>query len=134
MHQGLAKFLAGLVVADLIAVVWLGVTGYFPLEVLGITFPESSVLPIAIFDAALLVVLIHFGWHTNLPVRSPTEKTMFWLVGVVFSIVSLAHLTRIAFGWDVVIGSFFAPGWLSWLGVIFTGYLAYSAFHFAKEK
>jgi len=132
--QGIAKLLTGIVLADLIAVVWLGATGYFPLEFLGITFPESSILPIAVFDAVLLVVFIHYGWHLNLPVQSPKEKTLLWLVGIVFTAVCLAHLGRIAFGWDLVIGSFFAPGWISWLGIIVTGYLAYSSFHFAKQK
>ena len=132
--QSIAKFAAGIIAADLIAVIWLGLTGYFPLAVLGITFPETSIVPIAFFDIALLIILIHFGWSIKLPVQSPNEKTLLWLSGVVFSVVSLAHLARIAFDWDLVVGSFFAPGWISWLGIVLTGYLAYSSFHFARRK
>lgn len=132
--QGAARFVALLVLADLVAVIWLALTGYFPLEVLGITFPETSVLPLAVFDVAMLIILVHFGWNITLPVQSPKEKNLLVLVGVVFGIVSLAHLLRLAFGLDIVIGSFYAPGWLSWVGVIITGYLSYSSFHFARQK
>jgi len=131
--RGVAKFAAGLVLADLLAVIWLGITGYFPLEILGITFPATSVLPIAVFDVAMLIVLVHFGWHINLPIQSPKERNLLVLAGVVFGVVSLAHLLRLAFGWDIVIGSFYAPGWLSWVGVLITGYLSYSSFHFAQS-
>lgn len=72
--QGFAKFATGLVLADLLSVIWLGATGYFPLAILGITFPTTSILPIAIFDIAMLIVLVHFGWHINLPIQSPKEK------------------------------------------------------------
>lgn len=132
--QGVAKFATFLVFADLVAVAWLASTGYFPLEVLGITFPETSVLPLAVFDIAMLIILAHFGWRIHLPVRSPTEKNLLILTGVVFGVVSLAHLLRLAFGLDITIGSFYAPGWLSWVGVIITGYLSYSSFHFARQK
>lgn len=132
--QRAAKLVALLVFADLLAVIWLASTGYFPLEILGITFPETSVLPLAVFDIALLIILVHFGWHIKLPVQSPTEKNLLVLAGVVFGVVSLAHLLRLAFGLDIVIGSFYAPGWLSWVGVIITGYLSYSSFHFARQK
>jgi len=132
--HSIAKFATGVVAADLLAVIWLGFTGYFPLSVLGITFPETSILPIAFFDVALLIILIHFGWNIKLPVQSPNEKTLLWLSGIVFAVVSLAHLFRLAFGWDLIVGSFFAPGWVSWLGIILTGYLSYSSFHFARKK
>lgn len=129
-----AKLAAFFVLADLVAVLWLASTGYFPLDVLGITFPETSVLPLAVFDIAILIILVHFGWHITLPVQSPTEKNLLVIAGVVFGVVSLAHLLRLAFGLDIVIGSFYAPGWLSWVGIIITGYLSYSSFHFARQK
>ena len=131
--QEVAKFVSGLVAADLISVIWLGAAGHFPFQIFSITFPESSILPIILFDAAVLIILIHFGWSVRLPLQSPKEKTLLYIVGLLLGAVSLMHLTRIAFGWDLTIGSFIAPEWLSWLGALITAYLSYAALHFAMK-
>jgi len=131
--QEVSKFVSGLVAADLVSVLWLGAAGHFPFQIFSITFPESSILPIVLFDAAILIILIHFGWSVKLPLRSPKEKTLLFLVGLLLAAVSIVHLLRIAFGWDLTIGIFVAPEWLSWLGVIITAYLSYAAFHFAAK-
>ena len=45
-----------------------------------------------------------------------------------FLIVAIAHLLRIILGWQVEIGGLSIPFWVSWLGVLVAGALAYFGF------
>jgi len=45
-----------------------------------------------------------------------------------FLIVAIMHLLRIIFGWSVEIGGLSIPFWVSWLGVLVAGALAYFGF------
>jgi len=128
--QEVAKFAAGLVAADLITEVWLASTNMLPVHFLGASFGPDMVVPAVVFDLALLFILIHWGWHIG-KIPSPREHTYLLVVGVIFSVIAVAHLWRIfasgslnLMGWDV-------PLWLSWFGVIVTAYMAYSSFRFA---
>lgn len=137
MHHTLreaAKVGVGLVVADLISALWFSGAGFFPLTILGITWSASAVWPIVVFDLALIALLVHYGWNMRLPIESPSERGLLKLVGLVFLVVALLHLLRIAFGWNLILGEITIPIWLSWLGVIIPGYLSYSSFHFALHK
>lgn len=127
----IAKIAVGLVLADLLCVVWFSTAGFFPLTILGVTWKSASIAPIFIFDVALIILLAHYGWNMRLPIKSPTEKNLLIFVGLIFLVVALVHLLRIAFGVDLILGSATVPLWLSWLGVIIPGYLSYSSFHFA---
>ena len=44
---------------------------------------------------------------------------------VVFTLVSVLHLLRIAMGWEVLIGGVAVPIWASYLGLIISGGLAF---------
>lgn len=131
MLRDIAKVGVGIFVADLASVLWLGASGFFPLTILGVTWTADSILPIAALDIGIIILLIHWGWHTRGPVRSPSERTLLLVAGVIFLLVALAHLARLAFGLDVALGDFAVPLWLSWVGVIIAAYLSYSSFHFA---
>lgn len=126
-----AKIGVGLVIADLVSAIWLSGAGFFPITMLGITWPESVILPVIVFDSALIILLSHYAWHTKMPIASPNEHKLLMFVGTVFLIVSLLHLVRIAFGWEFIIAGVGIPEWISWLGVMFAAYLSYSSFHFA---
>ncbi len=130
----IAKVGVGLAIADLLSVLWFSSAGFFPLTILGITWSTSAVVPIVIFDLALILLLAHYGWSMRLPIESPTERGLLKLAGFIFLVVSLLHLLRIAFGWDLILGGVTIPIWLSWLGVLVPGYLSYSSFHFAFHK
>ena len=128
--QEVAKFAAGLVAADLLTLVWLASSGMMPVHLLGVSIDPSMILPNAVFDLALLFVLIHWGWHIG-KIPAPREHTYLLVVGIIFSVVALAHLWRLfaagslnLMGWDV-------PLWLSWFGVALTAYMAYASFRFA---
>ena len=54
-----------------------------------------------------------------------TEK-MFATIGtVIFALVALLHLLRLVMGWSIVIESWTVPMWLSWVGLVLAGGLAY---------
>ena len=56
------------------------------------------------------------------------QKTYVTLTATLFLVVALMHLLRIIFGWSVEIGSLSIPFWVSWLGVLVAGALAYFGF------
>ena len=56
------------------------------------------------------------------------QKTYMRLTATLFLVVAIMHLLRIIFGWSVEIGSLSIPFWVSWLGVLVAGALAYFGF------
>lgn len=128
--QEISKFAAGLVAADLITLVWLAAQGLLPVHFMGVDFGPDMVVPGVVFDLALLLILIHYGWHVG-KIPSPREHTYLLVVGVVFAVVAVAHLWRIFASGDLVLLGWDVPLWLSWFGVIITAYLSYASFRFA---
>jgi hypothetical protein len=57
-----------------------------------------------------------------------SQRTFNLVSGMVFAIVVVVHLLRLFLGWPVVIGSWAAPTWLSWLGCVVAGTLSFSGF------
>ena len=58
------------------------------------------------------------------------QKTFSVVAGVIFALVALLHLLRIYMGWPVVIGSWTAPMWVSWIGLVVAGGLSYFGLKF----
>ena len=56
------------------------------------------------------------------------RKTYMTVTATLFLVVAIVHLLRIIFGWQVEIGSLSIPFWVSWLGVLVAGVLAYFGF------
>jgi hypothetical protein len=54
-----------------------------------------------------------------------TEKTFVTTAAAIFAVVALLHLLRLVMGWSVVIDSWTAPMWLSWLGLVVAGGLSF---------
>jgi len=132
--RDIAKIGVGLFLADLISVLWLGTAGFFPLTVLGVTWPATAIMPIAVFDVAVIILLVHIGWHTRSPLRPSAERGLLMVASLIFLVVAIVHLLRLALGWNVILGDFAVPMWLSWFGVVIAGYLSYASFHFARRK
>jgi hypothetical protein len=80
----------------------------------------------------VFLILVHYGWNIG---RIPQlrERTYVLAVGVVFTIVAVAHLYRLFTGVDLVVLGWDLPLWLSWFGVAIAAYLAYSSFHFVSR-
>jgi len=56
------------------------------------------------------------------------RKTYMTVTAALFLIVAIAHLLRIILGWQIEIGGLSIPFWVSWLGVLVAGALAYFGF------
>lgn len=61
-----------------------------------------------------------------------TQKTFFCVSGIVFSLVFILHAVRLILMWEVVIGGWNVPHWVSVVALILSGALAYFAFKFKK--
>ena len=125
-----AKFAAGLVTADFLTVLWFSMSGRAAMSFMGIHVTADMIAPTLVFDAALVIILIHYGWHIG---RAPLlrERTFLLVAGVFFGIVAIAHLVRIFTGADISLMGWDAPLWLSWIGTAVTSYLSYMSFHLA---
>jgi uncharacterized membrane protein YhaH (DUF805 family) len=56
------------------------------------------------------------------------RKTYMAVTATLFLVVAIVHLLRIIFGWQAEIGGLSIPFWVSWLGVLVAGALAYFGF------
>jgi hypothetical protein len=130
--QEAAKFLSGVIAADFFALLWFSQAGIFPVNFYGLTFTPGIILPGAIFDVAVFLILVHYGWHVG-KIPAPRERTYLTVAGIVFSLVALAHLWRLFSNAPLELGGWEIPLWLSWFGVLIAAYLAYTSFHFATR-
>ena len=62
-----------------------------------------------------------------------TPRTYSIIAGIIFSLVALLHALRLLRGWHVVIGDLSVPVWVSWLGLVIAGYLAYQGFQLSRR-
>lgn len=131
LHE-IAKFGAGLIAADFLTIVWMANAGLFPIDFLGRTFTADIVLPAMVFDAALFLILVHYGWHIG-KIPALRERTYLLFAGIVFGIVAVAHLMRVFLGVDLVIMDWSVPLWLSWVGTAVTAYLSYMSLRLAMR-
>ncbi len=130
----IAKVGVGLVIADILCGLWLSTSSLLPVTILGVSWSADAIGPAIVFDIALILLLAHYAWNMRLPISSPSERTLLRLAGAVFLIVALAHLARIMFDANIILGGFAIPFWLSWVGVLVTAYLSYASFHFAAMR
>ncbi len=63
-----------------------------------------------------------------------TKSFFFIVVGLFFSVVSLLHFLRLMFEYQVLIGDWVMPGWISGLIVIFGIFMAYWAINLKRDK
>lgn len=56
-----------------------------------------------------------------------TNKNYLSVTGIIFLIIAVLHALRIAYGWHAEIGGWTVPMWLSWVALVVSGYLAWSA-------
>ena len=54
------------------------------------------------------------------------------LTGVIFAVIAVLHLLRVIYSWDAQIGTFAIPIWLSWIALVVSGFLSYTAFNLSK--
>ena len=56
------------------------------------------------------------------------------IAAVIFSILSLAHLLRLFFQWEVIVNDFIVPQWVSVPAFIITGALAFMLWQEARRQ
>ena len=66
--------------------------------------------------------------------RAVNQRTFNVLASVIFAMVALLHLLRIYMGWPIVIGSWTAPMWVSWIGFVVAGGLSYFGLSLATRR
>jgi hypothetical protein len=66
--------------------------------------------------------------------RAVDQKTFNVVASVIFVLVALLHLLRIYMGWPIVIGSWTAPMWVSWIGFVVAGGLSYFGLSLARRS
>ncbi|HVV15122.1 MAG TPA: hypothetical protein VHD55_01855 [Candidatus Paceibacterota bacterium] len=131
LHE-VAKFAAGLVAADFLWLLWFSQQHLKSVSFFGMSVTSEMLLPNLIFDLALFIILVHYAWHVG-KIPAMRERSYIFLVGVVFTVVAIAHIWRIFTGADLMLGDWDVPTWLSWFGVAVTTYLAYMSFHIASR-
>ena len=131
--QEVAKFAAGLVAGDLLALLWFSANDMFPVSFFGMTFSAEVFLPSLIFDVALIILLAHYAWHVG-KIPAMREHSYLLLAGCIFAFVAIAHLSHLFVGGDFVILDFSLPLWLSGIGTFAAAYLSYMSFHLAVSR
>ncbi len=57
-----------------------------------------------------------------------TQHVFNLIAGTLFLLIATLHALRLLFHWQVSIGSWTIPLWVSWAGLALAGFLAYTAF------
>ncbi len=63
-----------------------------------------------------------------------SQKTFCFVAGLIFLIVAIGHAMRIAFRWEAMIGGWMVPVWVSGVGVIVAGYLAFEGLKMSRSS
>jgi hypothetical protein len=53
--------------------------------------------------------------------------------GLIFLLIALGHVLRLAFGWKATIASQSIPTWVSWIAFVIAAYLASEGFRQARK-
>lgn len=60
-------------------------------------------------------------------------KTYFSVTGAIFLVITFLHLSRIIWSWQVVMGGWVVPMWVSWIGIAAAGFLAFQGIKLSKK-
>jgi hypothetical protein len=55
------------------------------------------------------------------------------VVGSLFIVIAVLHVARLLMGWEIVIGGYAVPIWVSFIGAAVAGFLGYTAFKLEKK-
>jgi len=67
-------------------------------------------------------------------IRAMDLRTFSVTAGAIFALIALVHLVRIYLGWSIVIDSWSIPIWVSWIGFVVAGGLAYLGLRAARRQ
>ncbi len=61
-----------------------------------------------------------------------SQRSFLLVAAIVFTLVFLLHVLRLVYGWSAMIGGWTVPIWVSWIGVVVSGFLAFEGFRLRK--
>ena len=61
------------------------------------------------------------------------QKTYMLIAGILFSLIAVGHLLRIAFGWSAVLDQRIVPMWPSWLALVIAGLLGFEGLRLSRK-
>jgi hypothetical protein len=62
------------------------------------------------------------------------QGTFLLVTSSIFALIALLHALRLFYGWKVTIGEWAVPVWVSAVGFLIAGYLAYQGFLFKRKQ
>ncbi|MBI3274065.1 MAG: hypothetical protein HYZ69_02880 [Candidatus Colwellbacteria bacterium] len=62
------------------------------------------------------------------------KKTYMTMVAGIFTVIGVVHALRLWFGWEVVIGGWMVPAWVSWVAIIVAFFLAWQGFSLSQKR
>ncbi len=63
-----------------------------------------------------------------------TKSFFFFVIGVVFAVISSLHFLRLMFEWQVFVGTWSIPGWISGMVFIFGIFITYWSIRLKREE
>lgn len=61
------------------------------------------------------------------------KKVFILIASTIFLIIGIVQSFRVIFEWEIKVGNFITPMWMTYVVVVLAYYLAYSGFRFYKE-
>jgi hypothetical protein len=61
------------------------------------------------------------------------QKTFSLVAGLIFSLITLGHVTRLMFRWPVSLAGWGVPFWVSVVAVLIFAYLAYEGLRLSRR-
>ena len=61
------------------------------------------------------------------------QRTFSRVAGVIFSLIAVLHVLRIARGWPATLAGWEMPTWVSWVALAVAAYLAYEGFRLGRR-
>jgi len=62
------------------------------------------------------------------------QGTFLLVTSSIFALIALLHALRLVYGWRVTLGDWTVPVWVSWVGLLIAGYLAYQGFQLRSRQ
>jgi len=62
------------------------------------------------------------------------QGTFLLVTSSIFALIALLHALRLIYGWSVTIGEWTVPAWVSTVGFLIAGYLAFQGFLLKRKQ
>jgi len=68
-------------------------------------------------------------WNKN----TKNKKRYYAIASTLFLLVGILHFIRIINGWELILGDYMIPMWMSWVAVALLGYLTIRGFSYGSK-